>query len=321
MIMIGLALIGLTGIVALVLASSRSRRPPAEGAGDVGTAPPRVSLGTEAVGYLGAVLVLAGAGAALARRWDDLAGWGRVLLLAAVAGLFLAAGLAVRPVREPAAQRLVDVLWMLAVAATGSTAGLAAADLVGTPGRVTCLVVGLALTASGLPLWALRRHALQNLAVLAGLVVGAVGAIGSIAGDDAPALAYPLALWPLGVWWALLGARGHADPARLSVAGGTVLALTAPFIAVERYGALYVLGVVTAAAAMAAAVRLRDPALLALGSVGLLAHLTSLVVRYLGDTFGVPATLAVTGGLLIVLAVVNARLLPEVRHGRPTSVP
>jgi len=105
------------------------------------------------------------------------------------------------------------------------------------------------------------------------------------------------------------------------VAGGTVLALAAPFIAVERYGALYVLGVVTATGAMAAAVRLRDPALLALGPVGLLAHLTSLVVRHLGDTFGVPATLAVTGGLLIVLAVVNARLLPEVRHGRPTSVP
>ena len=72
----------------------------------------------------------------------------------------------------------------------------------------------LAVAATGLPLRALRRHAPQSLAVLVGLVVGAVGAIGSIAGDDAPALAHPLALWPLGVWWALLGARGHTDPAR-----------------------------------------------------------------------------------------------------------
>ncbi|HVB44916.1 MAG TPA: hypothetical protein VNF47_19745 [Streptosporangiaceae bacterium] len=60
-----------------------------------------ISLLTEAVAYFGAILLLAGAAAAIGQRWDQLGGWGHVGAYAAAAAFFLVVGIVVRRVREP----------------------------------------------------------------------------------------------------------------------------------------------------------------------------------------------------------------------------
>ena len=71
----------------------------------------RVSLLTEAVAYVGAILLLAGGGAAIGQRWNDITGWGHVGVFAGAAVFFLLAGVIVRGVGEPAVQRLAGVVW------------------------------------------------------------------------------------------------------------------------------------------------------------------------------------------------------------------
>ena len=78
----------------------------------------RISLLTEAVAYVGVILLLAGGAAAIGQRWDSLGDWGQVGVLAAAAVFFLLIGIVVRRVREPAIQRLAGVVWFLSVACT-----------------------------------------------------------------------------------------------------------------------------------------------------------------------------------------------------------
>ena len=71
----------------------------------------------------------------------------------------------------------------------------------------------------------------------------------------------------------------------------------------------YAIGIATAAAAMAASVPQRNVPLLALGALAMFGYVTSAAVRYLHQSLGVPAALAITGVLIIGLAVVSARLI------------
>src|SRR5512138_3558471 len=89
----------------------------------------RISLLTEAVAYIGAVLILAGGITTVGRQLHSIAPWGRVGIFAGAAVVFLLAGVIVRRVHEPAMQRLADVVWFLSVAATGWAAGFAAHDV------------------------------------------------------------------------------------------------------------------------------------------------------------------------------------------------
>lgn len=276
----------------------------------------RISLLTEAVAYVGAILLLAGGITAIGQRWDDMDKWAQVGVLAAAAAFFLLVGTAVRRVHEPAIQRLVGVVWFLSVGGVAWAVGLATLDVHGNLGTFTILAVGVAVTVYSTVLWLLRRRALQNVAVFAGLVVAICGTVVAIA-DPAPALAFALALWGFGLVWAGLGWRRYVEPMWVSIPSGVVLALVAPSFGIDGHGWLYAIGIATAAAAMAASVPLRNTPLLALGTLAMFGYVTSAVVQYFGESLGVPAALAVTGLLIIGLAVVTARLMRMTRPPKP----
>ena len=80
---------------------------------------------------------------------------------------------------------------------------------------------------------------------------------------------------------------------------------------------MYAIGIATAAAAMAASVPLRNVPLLALGALAMFGYVTSVAARYLHDSLGVPSALAITGVLIIGLAVVSARLMREGHTPKP----
>lgn len=324
--------------VALVLAGSYSwaRRRGLLAAGqDAGErrAERRISLLTEVVGYLGAVLLLAGGVAAISRQWSHVGAWAHVGVLAGAAAFFLLAGLSVRRVREPAIQRLTGVMWLLSVLCTAGAAGYVTYDLIFSftaadhnAGAVTVLGVGLATSAYATVLWLIRRRVLQAAAMFGGLITLICGIIATAAGGRAPngaSLAYALVLWGFGLAWAVLGWRRRIEPMWSAVPLGTLLALVAPALGTGPHGWLYVIAIGTAGAAMAVSVPLRNTVLLGLGAVAMFGYVTSVVVRYFGQSLGVPAALSIAGALICVLAVAIARLMrasqPGERPGKATA--
>jgi hypothetical protein len=271
----------------------------------------RISLLTEAVAYVGAILLLAGGIAAIGQRWTGVGDWGHVGVLAGAAAFFLLAGIIVRRVREPAIQRLVGVVWFLSVVSVGGAVGFITHDVYGNTGAVTVLAVGLAVTSYSAALWLVRRRALQNAALFAGLVITICGTIVTAAGGNgsAPSLAFALALWGFGLAWAWLGWQRFVEPIWVTMPCGAILALFAPSLAVGEHGWVYAIGIATAAAAMAASVPLRNTPLLALGTLAMFGYVTSVVVQYFHRSLGIPAALAITGVLILGLAVVSARLM------------
>jgi hypothetical protein len=281
----------------------------------------RISLLTEAVAYVGAILLLAGGIAAISQRWNSLGDWGQVGVLAGAAAFFLLAGILLRRVREPAIQRLVGVVWFLSAACVGGATGFAAGDVYGNTGAVTVLAVGATVTAYSAALWLVRRRALQNAALFAGLVITACGIIATTAHPSGQAhlLGYALSLWGFGLAWAWLGWRRYVEPIWVTMPCGVILALYTPILTVGSQGWVYAIGIATAAAAMAASVPLRNTPLLALGTLAMFVYVTSAVLQYFHQSLGVPAALAITGALILGLAVVSARLMRATRPPKPSE--
>ena len=268
----------------------------------------RISLLTEAVAYLGAILILAGGIAAIGQRWNRIGDWGHVGIFAGAAAFFFLVGVIVYQVHDPAIQRLVDVVWFLSVAGVAGAVGFTTHEVYGNTAAVTVLAVGAGITVYAAVLWLVRRHALQNFALFTGLVVTICGAILTI-DDSAPSLAFALALWGFGLAWAGLGWRLVIEPRGVTVPSGALLALVAPILAAGTFGWVLAIGITTAAAVMAASVPLRNTPLLALGALAMFGYTTAAMVRYFHQSLGVPGTLAITGVLIVGLAVVVARLM------------
>ena len=276
----------------------------------------RISLLTEAVAYIGAILILAGGIAAVGQQWHSITAWGHVGIFAGVAVFFLVVGLAVRRVHEPAIGRLADVVWFLSVAGVAGAVGFAAQEVYGNPVAVTALAVGVGITVYSAALWLLRRHALQNLALFTALIVTICGAIVTI-DNSPPSPAFALALWVFGLVWVGLGWQRYVAPLWVTVPSGVILALIAPGLAVGEHGWVYAIGIATAAAAMAASVPLRNTPLLALGALAMFGYVTGVVVSYFQESLGVPGALAITGVLILGLAAVTARLMRATHPPKP----
>jgi len=284
-----------------------------------------VSLLTEAVAYVGAILLLAGGGAAVRQQWHHFTSWEQVAVFAGAAAVFLVAGGVVRRVKEAAVQRLVGVLWFASSAGVAVAAALAASNVYGMSGKVTGLTAGVVLTVYSAALWLVRRRALQCVALFAGLVVTICATILTVASHPArpaPSLAFGLALWGFGLLWAVLGWRRYVEPLWVAASLGVLLALIAPALAVADHGWVYVIAIGTAATAMALSVPLRNTPLLGLGTLATFGYVTAAVVRYFRHSLGIPATLAVTGLLILGIAVISARLMRltrPARHAEPAA--
>ncbi len=281
----------------------------------------RISLLTEAVAYVGAVLLLAGGIAGLSQRWNGIGGWGRTGVLAGAAAIFLVTGIFLRRAGEPAIQRLAGVVWFLSVVCAAGAAGIAAYDVYGNTGAVTVLAAGAGGTVYAAALWLVRRRASQNAALFAGLVTAICGTVATSAGGPGhvPALAYALPLWGFGLGWSWLGWRRHVEPIWVTMPCGVILALIAPGLAAGEHGWVSAIGIAAAAAAMTASVPLRNTPLLALGTLAMFGYVTSAVIRYFRQWLGVPAALAVTGALILGLAAVSARLMRAAQPPEPTA--
>jgi hypothetical protein len=271
-----------------------------------------VSLLTESLAYLGAVLVLAGGGVAVGQAWKDVSAWWRVGIFAAAALFFLAVGLIVLQLSEAAIQRMISVVWFVSAGCAGAAAGLAVGELAGSSGPVAVLFAGVATAAYSAILWLARRRELQLVAMFGGITLTVGASLITIAGSGGPRLAIALGLWAMGVGWVIIGWQ-YPQPLWSTVPLAIAITLIAPGIAVWQHGWTYAIGIGTAGVAMMVAVSHRRTALLAAGTLGLFGYATSAVVRYFHASLGLPETLAACGVLLLTFAVVMARIRRSAR--------
>ena len=103
----------------------------------------------------------------------------------------------------------------------------------------------------------------------------------------------------------------------LTVPLGALLALVAPSLALHPYGWMYAIGILTAAAAMAISVPLRNTVFLGMGAVAMFGYVTGVVMTYFRGSLGAPAALSITGALVIGVAAVTARLMRATRRAKP----
>jgi hypothetical protein len=280
-----------------------------------------ISLLTETLAYIGAILVLTGGGVTFGQAWRDISAWGHVSIFAATALLFFAVGVVVVQVSEPAIQRMVSVVWLVSAGCIGAAAGTAASGPDGSSGPVAVLAAGSATAAYSAILWLARRRELQLLAMFTGITIAVGASIITIAGSAGPRLAIALGLWAMGAGWVIVGWQ-YPQPLWSTVPLAIAITLIAPGIAVWQHGWVFAIGIGTAGAAIVVAVSRRRTALLAAGTLTLFGYVTSAVVRYFHASLGLPATLAACGVLLLALSVVMARVRRSVQRdtaGRQTA--
>lgn len=278
----------------------------------------RVSLVTESLATVGAILVLAGSGVSISQRWVLVTDWGRVGILAIVAIGFLIAGFIVRWLTASATQPLTELMWCASAACVVGAAAIASAGAYRQSAAMTLLIAGGTAAIYSITLWLLCRREMLMVAAFAGLVGALCGAIPVVAADATPWLAAGLGLWLIGLAWIALGWR-YPEPLGTSISLGAVLALSGPAIALHQTHWTYMVGIVTAAAVMAVSVPLQNVVFVAFGSCALLGYITAVVVQYADRWVGVPESLVIVGLVLIGVALVTVRL-GRASHQGPRAV-
>lgn len=262
------------------------------------------SLVVEALGYLGGVIMLVGAGILVGLYWTDVPVALRLVLVGAAALALLAGGVAVPDRLGEAAGRLRAVLWALAVAAAGGFFGILTADVLDRHDESSLIVVGTCTALVGGILWWLRRTWLQQLAFLLPLVMAAQGLAFTITGD----LDNPWGgtfTWVVGVAWVALAWSGRLDPRTTGMAFGALAAIFGALGVDSQVG--IAIGLATAVAVVALALAERSLPLLAVAAFGMLRTAPRAATEWFPGPLSAAVTLMVTGALLIVAAIHVAR--------------
>ena len=302
--------------VAIVLWVRRSRAGVAAGEEPQGLGQERprgrISLLTEAIGYIGAILVLAGGAVGIGQRWAEFSKPTRLAMLGAAALVFLAIGALTRSSTEPAFQRLTSVTWAMSVAAFAGTAAVVN-QFYDTEPETAFLTIATSSTAYAILLWALNRHAIQHAVMFAGLLVSVASILTRVIHEPAPWI-IATAIWAIAVLWVALGWTRRVSPWWMALPLGLVVALIAP-AAMDNDPARFALGIGTAGCVMALSVAAKFTPGLAIGAVGMLGYVVGVVTHYFSGTIGVPAALAITGLLILVLGALTARLFRFTARG------
>jgi hypothetical protein len=270
--------------------------------------PARLSLVTEALGYLGGVLILVATAVIIAQYWDELPLGVRLGLAAAAAALLLVAGLAVPERLEEAGQRLRAVLWL---ASTGAFAGfltLIAIEVFDWHDEDVALFTAAGSAVYAGTLWMYRRSGLQQMAVFGALVATAASAAGHLEGAEE---ALGLAVWGMALVWLALAWGGLLPPRRVAYVLGSVGALLGAQATMST-GWGHVVALATVAGLVGVAVLVGDLVVLGIGAVGTLMILPETMDYYFPGALAAPLALLAAGVLLVVAALRATR-----RRGEP----
>lgn len=297
----------------LSLASGGQSHPAGHGPpGRSRAARPVGSLVTEALGYLGGVIVLVGASLVVSQFWADLTDLTRLVIVGGVAAALVVAGALVPAGLEGAGTRLRALLWTLAVGVVSGASSILFYDILeNTQDWAPTLICAVAAVVA-VSLWAWRPTILQQ-AVAAGALALTLGS--GVALVDVPWIVVALAVWLFGVLWLGLGWGGALHPQQAAMAIGAIIAMVAAIMGMSATAGP-ALGLTTAVGLVALALHRRDLVLLGIASISALVSLPTAVYRWFPTVVAAAATLLVVGALLLGAAIYTAR-----RSGRETSPP
>jgi hypothetical protein len=268
------------------------------------------SLVVEALGYLGGVVMLVGAGILVGMYWEDLSAALRLGLIGAAALALAGAGFAVPDRLGDAAGRLRSVLWVAGVAATAGFLGVFSSEVLDRYDEHALVIIGPGTAAVAGVLWWLRRTWLQQVALFVPLLLAAVGTgmeLTSTSSSWGGA-----AIWTVAVVWGVLAWTGRLEPRVTGVAFG---ALGAVLGAMTMNADLGIgLGLATAVAIMVVALWERSLPWLGVAAIALLWTMPRAADAWFPGRLSAALTLMVTGGALVGAAVWVAR-----HHGEHPS--
>lgn len=219
----------------------------------------RAALVTEALGYLGGVIILVALGLVIGNLWDELSVGVRLALVGVVTVLLLVAG-ALIPARLGATgARLRSVLWLASSAALAAFLALGASEWAGWADETQAMCAALGTALYSAVLWWAHRHLLQHVAVFVPLLIGVTTGVSML--PDAGAL-LGLAVWGVSAAWFAL-AWGGVIPGRQvgTVLGAIGMVVGAATLVDEGWGV--VLALATVSALVGLALTFRDLFLLA----------------------------------------------------------
>ncbi len=269
----------------------------------------RVPLVAEALGYVGGLLALVAIIIILAESWEDLGTSVRLILVGVVAIVFFAVGSYFKQFSNDAAGRLSSFLWALTSFAVALWSGLFTELVLEVPDDAVPLIASLAGLTLALLLYVLSRTSLQQI-VFAG-AIGASVVSASIYLDQAIE-GTGLVIWGIGVMWLLLAWRERLPPQITAFVVGSVIVLAGPLTSMEEVWWAALLGVLSSVGLIVLAVALRRTVLLGLGGLGIFVYVPTAVFRYFGDTINPAVGLLISSAVLLVAALIVARLRSEV---------
>lgn len=270
------------------------------------TAPPTPgpsgpSLVIEGLGYLGGVLVAAGAVLLGARWWHHVDLGARLGVLGAAAVLLVVAGALVPRELGAVAERLRSVLWAASAGLSAAFCGVLAHDGFDWRDENVAATAGGGAAVWALALWTRRHGILEMLAMFVGCAVTVGSATGNLSGDSLPGLS----VWGLAVAWFVLGWGGLLAPRRVVLLSGAAGALIGAMIT-EGADAGMGLALATAAAVIALGVLFRDLPMLGVGTVGAFSAVPPAIDRWFPGN-AAPVVLLVMGLLLVAAAIRTAK--------------
>jgi hypothetical protein len=287
--------------------------------GDVLAEPPgvqerpheRSSLVTEALGYLGGVIIVVASILIASLYWDQVGATTRLVLVGGVAALLLAAGFAIPQRIGDVGLRLRSVLWLASTGALAGFLGLLGTDALDLADDHVFLVVSAGVAAYATGLWLLGRTLVQQLAMMVGLMLTAAALTNELGVDDAlPGFA----AWGVALMWLLLGWGGVLGPRRFVIAFGAAGMFAGALTTIPTHAGI-VLALATSVAVVATAVVFRDLLMLAIGALGTLLVLPSSVIELFPGELAAPIVMLAVGALLVGAGLFIARR----RHTEPQA--
>ena len=257
------------------------------------------SLVVEALGYLGGIVMLVGAGILVSMYWTDLAVAMRLTLIGATALALTGAGFAVPDRLGAAAGRLRSVLWAVGVAATAGFLGVFSTEVLDRYDEHALVIIGPCTAVVAGTLWWLRTTWLQQLALFVPLMLAAVGTgmeLTSTSSSWGGA-----AMWAVAVGWAVLSWAGRLGPRVTGVSLGVLGAVLGAMTMDAEVG--IALGLATAVATVVVALWERSLPWLGVAAIALLWTMPRAAGAWFPGPLSAALTLIVTGGALIGAAV------------------
>lgn len=264
---------------------------------------PGASLATEALGYIGGVVVMVGTILIANLYWDELDVTTRVTVMGIAAALLCAGGLAVPSGLGDVGVRLRSVLWLASTVAFGGFLGLLGAGVLDLSGADTAVLTTSGTAVVAAVFWRAHRHLAQQLATMVALMATAAALVADYITPDH---------WPgAGAWlvagvWLALSWGGLLTPRR-PVMGTAAAALIVASVSTLPTDGGFALAIGTVTAIVAMALLQADLVLFAIGAVGTLVVLPSAVSEWFPGSAAAPLALLGVGLALVGMAVWTAR--------------